>query len=516
MMRPFSLELAYVSGWHDGERVHIAEPNDPHVIVHEDVHADILRTTPDGQLLWFAILFSSQSDLAPDFVGQHIEQSRRAQESFATYVGSKSFVNKSDRLSAKQSLNQEYQGYYRLMADMLSAVVRSDFLKVALAMASMQLIFSSRSLHSWATTGFDQNALLLDVPNDRLEVFRKWWSQRGSGETKALLDRSLMSQPWILDWAQEHGLDGSLVDFIDNDDRLFSDQGFCRELDAYIIPQLVAHLVTASPLEVISELEWQEALELVVQEAQVREIPLELEPGHDDLRAGDYRMSATADARTYIRTSPHYLVRNSGQMNQSEFRQHLGSPDVILGAIFCPVNGGSDRCDVELLGVADSVDGSGLETNFKSLCWIAIREGLAGLLDHSAAVDGKTEARNRGCILVPVSRPNIISQMEACALNKEFCIYLDADVFEFAIDHSADFEFGFTPFEAKDDLNLTAFWGRPKHTDSPHVLKCMPREAGRLFFAHLVRRGDVSIVDYPPPNIVREAIRLATTYWSWL
>lgn len=515
-MRPFSLELAYVSGWHDGERVHIAEPNDPHVVVHEDVHADILRTTPDGQLLWFSILLSYQSDTAVDFIGQHVEQSRQAQECFATYVGSKSFVKLSDRLTAKQSLNQEYQDYYRLMGDILAPVVKSDFLKVALAMACMQLIFSSKALHLWATNGFDYTMLMHDVPNARLRAFREWWSQTGSDEIKVALHNCLEEQDWIISWAKKRGLDGPLMDFIDDDDQLLEDRGFCRKLDADLIPKFVAHLSSATPLDVISEVEWQEALELVVQEAQSREIPLELEPGYDDLRAGDYRMSASGGARTYIRSSPSEFVEGAAQLDRREFLRQLASSDTVVGAIFSPEDNGSSRCDVELLEIVPSSDGSRTQTDFLSFGWIAAQDAVADLLSHSEAVLDNTEVRNLGCILVPLSQADAIRRLQVCALNKELCIYLDEDVFEFAIDHSTDFEFGFGAFEARGDLSLTAFWGRPKHTGSPHVLKCMPRETGRLFFAHMVRRGAVTVVDDPPPVMVAEAIRLVTHYWTWL
>lgn len=516
MMRPFSLELAYVSGWHDGERVHIAEPNDPHVVVHEDVHADILRTTPDGQLLWFSILLSSQSDTAVGFIGEHVEQSRQAQECFATYVGSKSFVEPSDRLSAKESLNQEYQDYYRLMGDILAPVVKSDFLKVALAMASMQLIFSSKALHLWATNGFDYTMLLHDVPNSRLDAFRDWWSHTGSDEIRVVLHNCLEEQDWIKNWANERGLDGPVMDFIDDDDQLLEDRAFCRELDAYLIPKVFAHLSGATLLDVISEVEWQEALELVVQEAQSREISLELEPGYDDLRSADYRMSASGDARTYIRSSPSELVEGAAQLDRREFRWQLASSDTVVGAIFSPEDDESNRCHVELLRIVPSNDGSRPQTDFLSFSWIAAEDAVSDLLGYSEAVQDETELRNLGCILIPVSQADVIGRLQACALNKELCIYLDEDVFEFAIDHSTDFEFGFGAFEARGDVSLTAFWGRPKHTGSPHVLKCMPRETGRLFFAHMVRRGDVSVVDNPPPVIVAEAIRLVTHYWRWL
>ncbi len=402
------------------------------------------------------------------------------------------------------------------MGDILAPVLRSDFLKVALAVASMQLIFSSKALHLWATNGFDYPVLMHDVPNARLGVFRDWWSQTGSDEIKVVLNSCLEEQDWITSWAKERGRDAPLMDFIDDDDLLLEDRGFCRKLDAYLIPKFVAHLSRATPLDVISEVEWQEALELVVQEAQSLEISLELEPGYDDLRAGDYRMSASGNARTYIRSSPSELVEGAAQLDRREFRRQLASSDTVVGVIFSPEEIESNRCDVELLEIVPSSDGSRTQTDFLSFNWIAAPDAVFDLLGHSQAVLDNAEVRNLGCILVPVSQADAIRALQACTLKKELCIYLDEDVFEFTIDHSTDFEFGFGAFEARGDLSLTAFWGRPKHTGSPHVLKCMPGETGRLFFAHMVRRGDVSVVDDAPPVMVAETIRLVTHYWTWL
>lgn len=520
-MRPFSLELAYVSGWHDGERVHIVEPQNQHVILHEEVHTDILRCTPDGQFLWFSILFRSTCGSGhpsgrQELINEHIENSREAQECFATYIGSKLFINKSDRIKARGELSAEYRAYYLFLHDMLAPIATSDFLKVALATAIQQVTFSSRSVLEWTKEDFDYRTLLRDPPDRRLKIFRGWWSDDGRQATTSFLRECLASNSRFVDWCRRQGSSKPLFEIIDDDDRLHSDRAFARELDAWLIPRLVAFVANASPLEVLTDEEWQEALELVVREARRRGVPLELEPGFDDLRAGDYRMSGTADARVYITPSRGELSQSAERLDGDAYRAHLGSQATILGTVFSHSDQLPQRCDIDFSEIEASTDDGAIQVGFAFCRWISTEDAIRGLQGHAEAVQKKNEPQNLGCVVIPKSRSDILRRLESCDLNRHVSVYLDEGVFDFILEHPDNFAFGIQQFQATDQPILSALWGRPKTKVAPHVLKCMPQEAGRLLFAHLVRRGDVEITEEQPPPMILEAIRLVTSYWTWI
>jgi len=501
--RPFPAELARVAGWHDGVRVHIADPGNPHVILHEDVHTDILRNTPDGQFLSFCILFNAKSTgqealLQNRLMAEHIDESRTAHECFATFIGANLFEEEA-KLDA-----------------ITSEFCKSMFLKVALSTAIQQVVFSSPALYEWSMNGFDFYSLNSFSPSQRLLQFNAWWHSDGLTASRKFAAQSLVEDPQILAWANKWGKELTVFEAIDDDSRILADKKFAVHLESWLITHLIEMFTSDVPIEMISTEQWRQALEFVVAEAEIRDVSLILDSGDEDNRASEYRMIEVASTQTYI--DPR-LKGELVDMRGTEFRElasFLRSPKHIVGFLFDSDKQGLLRCKVDVGELHMEKETGNPYVQFHS-CYLSELDIVSEtLFEHVQAVTEEREQLNPGCIVTSSVWQHITHVLGERIISENHCHYLKVDLFDFILINKSNYQFGFQKFEAPTQPVMTAVWGRSNSQSPAFILKCIPEESGRLLFAHLARNTDIDLVDDEAPPMIVEAIRLVTSYWSIL
>ena len=519
--RPFPAELARVAGWHDGVRVHIADPGNPHVILHEDVHTDILRNTPDGQFLSFCILFNAKSTgqealLQNRLMAEHIDESRTAHECFATFIGANLFEEEAKRIVARSELNPEYKKYYDTLDAITSEFCKSMFLKVALSTAIQQVVFSSPALYEWSMNGFDFYSLNSFSPSQRLLQFNAWWHSDGLTASRKFAAQSLVEDPQILAWANKWGKELTVFEAIDDDSRILADKKFAVHLESWLITHLIEMFTSDVPIEMISTEQWRQALEFVVAEAEIRDVSLILDSGDEDNRASEYRMIEVASTQTYI--DPR-LKGELVDMRGTEFRElasFLRSPKHIVGFLFDSDKQGLLRCKVDVGELHMEKETGNPYVQFHS-CYLSELDIVSEtLFEHVQAVTEEREQLNPGCIVTSSVWQHITHVLGERIISENHCHYLKVDLFDFILINKSNYQFGFQKFEAPTQPVMTAVWGRSNSQSPAFILKCIPEESGRLLFAHLARNTDIDLVDDEAPPMIVEAIRLVTSYWSIL
>jgi len=163
--RPLEAEvLAGPAGWHDGFRIFqtVARSGDAMVAAHEHVHGYLFHYTPDGNLLRSSMMVAAacsdagmrrSAEVLRDAL---LASARSAHEVFATYLG----IKRGDPALRKawfDELTNEYQAYYRQLADVVDPKYRNPGLQRLLALGTALVVFDSPLL---ARLDSDLSALL--------------------------------------------------------------------------------------------------------------------------------------------------------------------------------------------------------------------------------------------------------------------------------------------------------------------------------------------------------------------
>ena len=256
-MNSFKIELAKISGWHDGEKVNIQLESSGNklVILHENAHAEIINNTPDGKLLALCMSFldeiknTDSSEKCKKLIVEHIDNARHAHECAATYIGIKLLQTKEEMEEHHATLQSEYINYYSEYESWIEDISPSSYIQVIMSKCISSVIFSSCAIQEFCSLDFDYQALSYDYPNKRHEKFGKWWLESGKKNTLQYFKHKLLNNNKLCGYLQG---EKSFFGKLDDDSVWEINEKFTNYANNFCIKLLYQYLIKESPLKSIS------------------------------------------------------------------------------------------------------------------------------------------------------------------------------------------------------------------------------------------------------------------------
>jgi hypothetical protein len=257
-MRPFSVEVAQILGWHDGLRttVRLDAVASQMVASHESVHANLFTSTPDGSLARICLWAHGQGPRAGtlgDLIGAYFETCRVAHESAATYLGIQLQMTEDQRSAGLQAFTQEYRDYYRNYAEIIDPICKSTFLRHVFGKAIAFAIFASRACVAFVESGFDLSVAIDPKfsADRRQETLFAWLRSGGMQHLQAFALDVIRTHPDLTGWAAFEQFPETSFGALD-DDRHWAGALLAGEAERWLLGSLYIELCTNSPLECLN------------------------------------------------------------------------------------------------------------------------------------------------------------------------------------------------------------------------------------------------------------------------